>query len=1378
SLILNEKSYSANEYFRSVATGNWNSIATWQMSTNGSTWFAATSTPTDTSGPITIQNPNTVTVTVNVNADQLIVNAGGTISIDNLIVLTIKDGSGIDLILNSGGTISGSGILQTQGAGVIVINRNGSNFTAAFKVDSGVTTSYDDGGPYIAIYRGSMTIDSGTTLNTIVGGYSNQGNSVVTNNGTISGTRFIMRGPSLINNSSIAPATLQFDSTTSLSGTGTYTSPAILIGGIGNVSLSNNVTFSPTSSFTINSGGILNPNVRTFTINSGTFYLNNGATVFNSGTFQTQGTVTNIIRNGSNFNAPLKVNTGTTTSNDDGGPYIAIYKGAMTIDAGATLTTQVGGYSNRANSTLTNNGTIAGNNFIMRGSTLTNFGSIAPTNLSFDSTTSVFGGGSYTSNSITIEGTGRVTLSSTITFSPVSNLTINSGGILIPNSEIFTFTSGSFILNSGATVSGSGASAGTLQTQGNVSFIFRNGSTFNSALNVNTGILKAYNDGGPYLAIYYGTIFVNSGATFTVPTGGYNTQANNSVINNGTISGNATFTIRGSSLANNGSIVPTNFRFDSTTSISGAGTYTSNTITIGGTGNVSLLNNVTFSPVSSFTISSGGILNPNTKIFNYNTATFYANGGSTVFNSGTFQTQSNVNLIIRAGANFNCPLKINTGTATSYDENGPYVAVYKGVITVDAGAKLQTPNGGYTIQSNNSVVNNGTIHTNSGAIFRMRGSVFTNNSSITGNSFSFDSTTALAGTGTNTSTTIGIGGTGNVSLSNNLTFSPGNTFSINSNGVLNPNSRIFTLASGSLSLISGATVQNSGTFQTQGTVNLITRSGSNFNAPLKVNTGTATCYDENGPYIGTLNGTVTIDTGATLRSNNGGYTLICNNNITNNGTLTGFGSQLFRFFGSSLINNGSISNLNFNFESGVHSLQGTGSWQTNANVLNGSTVNLTSNHQMHSVTVNTGGTFNLSSFRLLLKASNPISNSGTFNTTTGTVEYNGTSNQNISTTNITYNRLRINNSAGTTLIGATAVNDTLSVILGDLNLNGFILTISPTGYLTETAGNTVYGTSGYITTTRTLNAPSSLNVGGLGAILTTTVNLGSTEIRRGHAVQNGLSGNTSILRYFDITPVTNSGLNGTLVYKYDDSELNGKVEASLSLFRSTNTGSTWTAEGGTLNTANNTITRSGINAFSRWSASGPNAVASQIKVIVEGFYNVVSGKLNMRDTVRAYLRNNLSPFNIIDSAKSIIDSVTFTGSFLFANAPSGTYYIQIKHRNSIETWSKANGEVYTLGIQFNYDFTTAASQAYGSNMIQKGTKFCIFGGDVLQDGIVELADNTLIDNDAFNFATGYVNTDVTGDRFVDLEDGTIADNNAFNFVSAVTPLTSPRRLVK
>ncbi len=141
SIFLNEKSYSANERFRSINSGDWNATSTWEMSTNsGSTWFAATSTPTDTSGLINIRSLNTVTVTVNVNADQLTVENGGTLTINASIILTLLNGSGDDLTLLPGGIVSGAGKFQTQGT-VLMNIRDGSNFNVALNVNTGTDCS-------------------------------------------------------------------------------------------------------------------------------------------------------------------------------------------------------------------------------------------------------------------------------------------------------------------------------------------------------------------------------------------------------------------------------------------------------------------------------------------------------------------------------------------------------------------------------------------------------------------------------------------------------------------------------------------------------------------------------------------------------------------------------------------------------------------------------------------------------------------------------------------------------------------------------------------------------------------------------------------------------------------------------------------------------------------------------------------------------------------------------------------------------------------------------------------------------------------------------------------------------------------------------------
>jgi Arylsulfotransferase (ASST)/Bacterial Ig-like domain len=175
------------------------------------------------------------------------------------------------------------------------------------------------------------------------------------------------------------------------------------------------------------------------------------------------------------------------------------------------------------------------------------------------------------------------------------------------------------------------------------------------------------------------------------------------------------------------------------------------------------------------------------------------------------------------------------------------------------------------------------------------------------------------------------------------------------------------------------------------------------------------------------------------------------------------------------------------------------------------------------------------------------------------------------------------------------------------------------------------------------------------------------------------------------------------------------------------------------------------------------------KLIIEGFYNTLTNKMNTKDKVTLYLRNVSSPYGIVDSSTAVIDSVNMTGNFSFYNASTGTYYITTKHRNSVETWSKSGGQSFNFGHVYSYDFTSSSSQAYGNNLIQKGSKYCLYSGDVNQDGFVDLTDGGLIDSDLQNFETGYLSTDLTGDGFVDINDASLEDNNSFNFVGAITP---------
>lgn len=78
------------DHFRSVATGNWNSTATWQSSADSINWHAATLIPGAAAASITIRSPHTVTVTANATANKPSVNTGATLHVNTGVVFTTQ----------------------------------------------------------------------------------------------------------------------------------------------------------------------------------------------------------------------------------------------------------------------------------------------------------------------------------------------------------------------------------------------------------------------------------------------------------------------------------------------------------------------------------------------------------------------------------------------------------------------------------------------------------------------------------------------------------------------------------------------------------------------------------------------------------------------------------------------------------------------------------------------------------------------------------------------------------------------------------------------------------------------------------------------------------------------------------------------------------------------------------------------------------------------------------------------------------------------------------------------------------------------------------------------------------------------------------------
>ncbi|MEO7265902.1 MAG: hypothetical protein ABIW38_13375, partial [Ferruginibacter sp.] len=79
----------ASDYFRTKASGNWNSLATWESSTDNVSWHAATLTPNFNANTINILSGHVVTVTANVTVDQLFVNPGSSVIVNTAVVFTV-----------------------------------------------------------------------------------------------------------------------------------------------------------------------------------------------------------------------------------------------------------------------------------------------------------------------------------------------------------------------------------------------------------------------------------------------------------------------------------------------------------------------------------------------------------------------------------------------------------------------------------------------------------------------------------------------------------------------------------------------------------------------------------------------------------------------------------------------------------------------------------------------------------------------------------------------------------------------------------------------------------------------------------------------------------------------------------------------------------------------------------------------------------------------------------------------------------------------------------------------------------------------------------------------------------------------------------------
>ncbi len=192
----------------------------------------------------------------------------------------------------------------------------------------------------------------------------------------------------------------------------------------------------------------------------------------------------------------------------------------------------------------------------------------------------------------------------------------------------------------------------------------------------------------------------------------------------------------------------------------------------------------------------------------------------------------------------------------------------------------------------------------------------------------------------------------------------------------------------------------------------------------------------------------------------------------------------------------------------------------------------------------------------------------------------------------------------------------------------------------------------------------------------------------------------------------------------------------------------------------------------------PCASTVSLKVYIEGYY-VDSGKMTTvllnhgliastttTDSINVELHSATAPFGLVASVRTALN----TNGTAIATYPSisGLYYLAIRHPSAVTTWSALPVSIGALPT--SYDFTNAASKAFGNNMVEvESGIWGIYNGDLNQDENTDLIDLSILEERVSTFDTCFLPADLNGDGNTDLLDSPILENNINLFIYSAKP---------
>lgn len=377
-------------------------------------------------------------------------------------------------------------------------------------------------------------------------------------------------------------------------------------------------------------------------------------------------------------------------------------------------------------------------------------------------------------------------------------------------------------------------------------------------------------------------------------------------------------------------------------------------------------------------------------------------------------------------------------------------------------------------------------------------------------------------------------------------------------------------------------------------------------------------------------------------------------------------------------------------------------------------------------------------------------------------------------------KVKLNNPQGLRLLRNLAINDELELASGSLDIGNYIFTFEAKGkHLTSfsSANMITMGDSGQVRKAFTGIGSFLFPIGSNGNYSPSVITLNSASgfssgyigvgVKSAKHPDN-LASAHYLNRYWTVTSNGITNPNVTAQFTYPAAEVSG-IEQTL--YGGARLGSSWQLLD-SVSSNQHQFTAASQTQLGSYTAADPDYVGRaallQIKAAVQGYYDTTSGQMRYPEVMKAFAANTTAPYQVVDSALALVKPESLTTVFPFKNLSNGNYLFKLTSRNALAVW-------LTVPVTLNkgslsvVDITQDSSSVLGMQMSKKGTVWCLYSGDLNQDGIIDFSDIRLMDNYLNENAAGYSTADVNGNGTVDYEDLLLIDANALNFLRAIGP---------